>query len=90
MSTSPSLGVEFIMPRSFPELGFKILDPAECIEEESLPGYTPELYYPVHIGEIFNARYQAFCKLGYETILRFGSLEIYSENCLSFALSTYG
>ncbi|KKZ61984.1 non-specific serine/threonine protein kinase [[Emmonsia] crescens] len=35
------------------------------IEEETLPYYKPEQYYPVNIGDIYNARYQVAGKLGY-------------------------
>lgn len=35
------------------------------IEEETLPGYIAERYYPVHIGQIFNSRYQVVTKLGF-------------------------
>jgi len=35
------------------------------IEEETLPHYEPEQYYPVHIGDVFIARYRVAGKLGY-------------------------
>ncbi|PNY23878.1 Serine/threonine-protein kinase SRPK [Tolypocladium capitatum] len=35
-----------------------------CIEEEELPGYVAEDYYPVTIGQIFISRYQVLRKLG--------------------------
>ncbi|KAK4507810.1 hypothetical protein PRZ48_001545 [Zasmidium cellare] len=37
------------------------------IEEETLPDYKAERYYPVHIGDIFNARYKVVAKLGFGT-----------------------
>ncbi|KAJ5587131.1 uncharacterized protein N7459_002896 [Penicillium hispanicum] len=52
-------------PRVFPTTGFEILDPSLRIEEETLPTYSPEKYYPVQQGEIFSGRYQAVAKLGY-------------------------
>lgn len=35
------------------------------IEEETLPHYDPEQFYPVHIGDEFNWRYRVTGKLGY-------------------------
>ncbi|KAJ5595509.1 uncharacterized protein N7459_001717 [Penicillium hispanicum] len=52
-------------PRVFPTSGFESLDPSLQIEEETLPTYSPEKYYPVRQGEIFNDRYQVLAKLGY-------------------------
>ncbi|PYH83740.1 kinase-like protein [Aspergillus uvarum CBS 121591] len=34
-------------------------------EEERLPFYKPQQFYPVHIGETLNTRYQVVGKLGY-------------------------
>ncbi|KAJ9253104.1 hypothetical protein DTO207G8_4405 [Paecilomyces variotii] len=53
--------------REFPQSGFKTIPPTKRIEEELLPSYRPEDYYPVYIGEIFRSRYQVVCKLGYGT-----------------------
>lgn len=40
--------------------------PAETpIDEETLPHYDPEQFYPVHIGDVFKNRYQVTGKLGY-------------------------
>ncbi|OJJ77962.1 hypothetical protein ASPBRDRAFT_191224 [Aspergillus brasiliensis CBS 101740] len=52
-------------PRTFPTSGFELLDPGIKIEEERLPTYSPEKYYPVKEGEIFNDRYQAIAKVGF-------------------------
>ncbi|KAJ5787427.1 kinase-like domain-containing protein [Penicillium paradoxum] len=52
-------------PRVFPTSGFELIDPSSKIEEETLPTYSPERYYPVQQGEIFDNRYQALSKLGY-------------------------
>lgn len=59
--TSPKL----LPPRMFPTTGFKVLDPAVSIEEETIPDYKPELFYPVRIGEVFQDRFQVVGKLGY-------------------------
>ncbi|KAE8352212.1 protein kinase [Aspergillus coremiiformis] len=37
----------------------------QAIEEETLPFYEHEQYYPVHIGEVFSSRYKVIGKLGY-------------------------
>lgn len=42
-----------------------VIGSATEIEEENLPGYIAERYYPVHIGQIFNSRYQVVTKLGF-------------------------
>ncbi|XRM45840.1 hypothetical protein ABZX51_008914 [Aspergillus tubingensis] len=54
-------------PRQFPTSGYVTLDPLDKIEEETLPFYKPENYYPVFIGEVFGSRYQVVSKLGYGT-----------------------
>lgn len=43
------------------------MDPLQSTEEEELPLYKPENYYPVDIGEVFVSRYQVVSKLGYGT-----------------------
>lgn len=35
------------------------------IEEETLPDYDAEHFYPAHIGDTLNARYSVLGKLGY-------------------------
>src|SRR4051812_38469649 len=59
LSHSPS------QPRVFPTSGWDSIDPSLIIEEESIPTYRPENFYPVRIGEVFNDRYQVVGKLGY-------------------------
>lgn len=44
---------------------FHTIDASKLIEEEKIPYYKPEQFYPVHIGEIFNSKYQVLGKLGY-------------------------
>jgi len=53
--------------RSFPESGFEQIDEDIKIEEETIPLYVADRYYPVRIGEVFNSRYQVVGKLGYGT-----------------------
>ncbi|OOF99201.1 hypothetical protein ASPCADRAFT_394484 [Aspergillus carbonarius ITEM 5010] len=45
--------------------GWDNIDPFSLVEEEAIPTYKPERFYPVHIGEVFNRRYQVVGKLGY-------------------------
>jgi serine/threonine-protein kinase SRPK3 len=52
-------------PRDFPSSGFELIDPSEEIEEETIPGYKAQKFYPVRIGEVFRERYQVVGKLGY-------------------------
>ncbi|EGD94895.1 CMGC/SRPK protein kinase [Trichophyton tonsurans CBS 112818] len=48
-----------------PITGFTALDERQKIEEERFGNYVAECFYPVHIGEIFQSRYQVITKLGY-------------------------
>ncbi|KAI9790543.1 MAG: hypothetical protein M1816_005050 [Peltula sp. TS41687] len=52
-------------PRTFSKFQFHSISSEELVEEETLPFYKHEEYYPVRIGEVFNARYQVIGKLGY-------------------------
>ena len=52
-------------PRVFPTSGFDIIDASDRVEEETLPTYAPDKYYPIHIGELLDARYQVLVNLGY-------------------------
>lgn len=52
-------------PINFPKSNFVRLNPEDRIEEETLPFYNPDRYYPVHIGQVFKSRYQVTAKLGY-------------------------
>ncbi|KAI1152730.1 kinase-like protein [Nemania diffusa] len=60
-STSP------IGPRVFPSTGFELIDPATKFEEESLPFYQKDEYYPMKIGQIIAGHYQVVSKLGFGT-----------------------
>jgi hypothetical protein len=42
----------------------EVIDPSEKIEEELLPYYKRQDYYPMRIGDIVN-KYQIIAKLGY-------------------------
>lgn len=39
--------------------------PDKPLEEETLPDYEPEQFYPVHIGERLGSRYDVIGKLGF-------------------------
>ena len=52
-------------PCVFVEHAYENLDLTVNIEEEHMPAYEKGLFYPVQIGQVFNARYQILSKLGY-------------------------
>ncbi|CAG8938723.1 unnamed protein product [Penicillium salamii] len=51
--------------RVFPCSGWDIIETSHKVEEELIPSYKPENFYPARIGEVFNHRYQVVGKLGY-------------------------
>jgi hypothetical protein len=53
--------------RTLPADSFEKLSLQEKIEEERIPGYKAERFYPVRLGEVFNSRYQVVAKLGFGT-----------------------
>ncbi|QPH09432.1 hypothetical protein C2857_000202 [Epichloe festucae Fl1] len=59
-----------VMPfnvRTFSTDGFEKLPEQTKIEEETVPDYRAERFYPVRLGEIFKCRYQVVAKLGFGT-----------------------
>lgn len=60
-----SLAGTHLQPREFPTTGFEVIDPSQKVEEERLPCYDRDEYYPMRIGEVIHGRYQAVAKLGY-------------------------
>ena len=44
---------------------FEIIPDDRQIEEETLPGYKAEHFYPVRIGEVFKSTYEVLAKLGF-------------------------
>ncbi|KAE8406209.1 kinase-like protein [Aspergillus pseudonomiae] len=52
-------------PRVFPTSGCDIIDASDRVEEETLPTYAPDKYYPIHIGDLLDALYQVLVNLGY-------------------------
>ncbi|CVL11855.1 related to dis1-suppressing protein kinase dsk1 [Fusarium proliferatum] len=41
------------------------LDPSIPVEEEKIPNYHADRFYPIHLGQVLNGRYQIATKLGY-------------------------
>ena len=58
-----------LQPATPPRRSFACEATALCldrsVEEETLPAYDPEEFYPVHIGDVFNGKYQVLGKLGF-------------------------
>ncbi|KAK3296394.1 kinase-like domain-containing protein [Chaetomium fimeti] len=52
-------------PRSFANLRYETIPESLKIEEETLPDYLPQRFYPVRLGEVLASRYQVVAKLGY-------------------------
>lgn len=52
-------------PRTLSTSSFPVLDSATKVEEELMPAYDRGLFFPVKLGDIFQARYQVISKLGY-------------------------
>lgn len=56
-------------PRIFPSEGFDAIGKDQLVEEEIMPEYNSEHFYPVRLGEVFNDRFQTVAKLGYGSSL---------------------
>lgn len=54
-------------PRSLPTSSFKSIEVDQPVEEEELPDYRVDQFYPVQLGEVFQNRYQIIAKLGFGT-----------------------
>lgn len=44
-----------------------LIPPDTLIEEEYLPEYARNSFYPVRLGDVFKGRYEVLVKLGYGT-----------------------
>lgn len=42
-----------------------LLDSIDKVEEEKLPWYSQDSFFPVKIGDVFDSKYQVIGKLGY-------------------------
>ncbi|KAF4513162.1 hypothetical protein G6O67_000468 [Ophiocordyceps sinensis] len=47
--------------------GFEELPAHEKIEEETVPNYKAERFYPVWLGDVLKLKYQVVAKLGFGT-----------------------
>jgi hypothetical protein len=45
----------------------RILPANVLVEEERVPGYRPEFYYPANPGEVLSNRYKILTKVGWGT-----------------------
>jgi hypothetical protein len=52
-------------PQRFPTAGYDLIDRDRLVEEQTLPDYNADHFYPVYLGEVLNDQYQVFAKLGY-------------------------
>ncbi|KAF4465035.1 CMGC SRPK kinase [Fusarium albosuccineum] len=62
-----SNAVALRLPRDFPSTGFERIDSSQLVEEEKLPFYRRQDYYPMRIGQVIQGSYQIVAKLGYGT-----------------------
>jgi hypothetical protein len=65
-------------PRTFPSSGFEVISLGQKLEEERLPYYIRDEYYPMQIGEVVHDRYQFVAKLGL----------LYERNCMAVSQSS--
>ncbi|KAH9216811.1 kinase-like protein [Leptodontidium sp. 2 PMI_412] len=66
-SRQSSTQVTILPPREFQSTGFEVINPSQLVEEERLPFYNRNHYYPMRIGEVLKDRYQVLTKVGYGT-----------------------
>jgi hypothetical protein len=45
----------------------KSLPTSVLVEEERVPGYRPEFFYPANPGQVLNNRYKILTKIGWGT-----------------------
>ena len=62
-----ALGRQPWLTKDFSNPRFERIGVSQLIEEETLPDYLAERYYPVRIGELLGSRYQVVGKLGFGT-----------------------
>lgn len=72
-----------VQPKVFPTVGFEPLPVEQPIEEENLPNYKAAQYYPAHIGQVLQYRYQIVGKVGYG-----GGSTVWACRDLEYASST--
>lgn len=54
-----------LSPRQAYSISYMALPLETPVEEEALPHYRKEEYYPVNIGDVYESRYEIAGKLGY-------------------------
>lgn len=52
-------------PRALPSSGYVSMDANQLIEEEEIPDYRADRFYPMRLGEVFEDRYQVLAELGF-------------------------
>ena len=55
----------FALSRSSSHERGELLTAAKPLEEETLPKYNPNAFYPMRLGETLNNRYNVVAKLGF-------------------------
>ena len=60
-----AIGRQPWLTKDFSNPNFKKIGASQLIEEENLPDYLAERYYPVRIGQLLESRYQVVGKLGF-------------------------
>lgn len=74
-------------PRSLPSSGFTTISNDQLVEEEELPDYRADRFYPVRLGEIFQNRFQIVAKLGFGSSSTTWLARDLMWACTSFPLS---
>jgi hypothetical protein len=55
----------FELPRAFPQEGYPVISREDLVEEEELPNYKADKFYPVKLGQVLRSQYQVVAKLGF-------------------------
>jgi hypothetical protein len=61
----PTTGMILEEPRTLPATGFSLINSEQLVEEEELPDYKADWFYPVDLGQIFQGRYRILAKFGF-------------------------
>ncbi|KAK2049781.1 kinase domain-containing protein [Colletotrichum somersetense] len=67
-------------PQTFLVAGFDTISQNQLVEEETIPEYSPEHFYPVQLGEVINSQFQTVAKLSYGSNHQYVALKIYLHN----------
>lgn len=67
--------------------GFDIVETDHLVEEEELPNYHPDRFYPVRLGDVLHERYQILVKLGFGSC---STIWLARDLKSEFSLSTLG